>query len=146
MKSIFIMITMMVGACLTTYGQAVDELSNLDRNYLDSVYTQYMSSTQVPGIAIGILKNGNILYSKGFGIKNKDTKEPVTSKSLFHLASVSKTFVATAIMQLSQEEKLELDDPIVKYLPYFEMKDKRYKAITIKQILTHSSGIPDVRD
>ena len=62
------------------------------------------------------------------------------------MASVTKPFVATSIVQLLEQEKLSLDDPVVKYLPYFEMKDERYDTLTIRQFLTHSSGMPDVED
>jgi len=116
------------------------------KNHLDSVFIQYLNNTQVPGIAIGVLKNGKVLYSKGFGVKNNNTQEPVTSKSLFHMASVSKTFVATAIMQLYEDNKIKLDDPLIKYLPYLEMKGEQYRGITIRQVLTHTSGIPDVQN
>jgi CubicO group peptidase (beta-lactamase class C family) len=86
------------------------------------------------------------VYAKGFGVKNLETKEPVTEKSLFHMASVSKPFSATAIMQFVEKGKVDLDDPVVKYLPYFKVNDERYKEITIRQMLSHISGMPDVRD
>ncbi|NIM57490.1 MAG: serine hydrolase [Candidatus Aminicenantes bacterium] len=107
---------------------------------------QVMKSHELPGLAIGIVKDNEIVYAKGFGVKNIDTKEPVTTKSLFHMASVSKPFSATAIMQLVEQGKVSLDDPVVKYLPYFKVNDKRYKEITIRQMLGHISGMPDVND
>ena len=67
---------------------------------IDQVIRQYQKVQQVPGIAVGILKGNKIIYAKGFGVRNLETKEPVTTRSLFHMASVSKPFVATAIMQL----------------------------------------------
>jgi CubicO group peptidase (beta-lactamase class C family) len=62
------------------------------------------------------------------------------------MASVSKPFVATAIMQLVEAGKVNLDDPVVNYLPYFKIDDDRYRQITVKQMLTHTSGMPDVMD
>jgi CubicO group peptidase (beta-lactamase class C family) len=62
------------------------------------------------------------------------------------MASITKPFVATAIVQLLEEGKLSLDDRIVDHLPYFELKDERYATLTIHQFLTHSSGMPDVED
>jgi CubicO group peptidase (beta-lactamase class C family) len=67
----------------------------------------------------------------------------VTSRSLFHMASVTKTFVATAVMQLVEQGKIDLEAPVTKYLPYFKMDDERYRDIKIRQMLSHTSGIPD---
>jgi CubicO group peptidase (beta-lactamase class C family) len=79
-------------------------------------------------------------------VTNLETGGEVTPRTLFHMASVTKPFVATSIVQLLEQEKLSLDDRVVEYLPYFEMKDERYATLTIRQFLTHSSGMPDVED
>ena len=113
---------------------------------LDQVIQQYKKVHQVPGIAVGVLKGNDVIYAKGFGVRNLETKEPVTTRSLFHMASVSKPFVATAIMQLVEKGKVKLEGKLVDYLPYFKMDDQRYKTITIEQMLRHISGIPDVED
>jgi CubicO group peptidase (beta-lactamase class C family) len=62
------------------------------------------------------------------------------------MASITKPFVATALMQLVEQGKVHLDDPVVKYLPCFALKDRRYKEITVRQMATHTSGMPDVRN
>ncbi len=100
----------------------------------------------MPGLTIAVVHKGKIVYSKAFGVKNIDTGETMTTRSLFHQASVTKPFVATAIMQLVEKGKVKLDDPVMKYLPYFKLADERYKIITVKQMVTHTSGMPDVRD
>src|SRR5438477_12110806 len=97
----------------------------------------------LPGFAIGVVKNGKLIYAKGFGVAKLGATTPITSKSLFHMASVTKTFVATAVMQLVEKGKIDLDAPLVRYLPYFRLNDERYRAITIRQVLSHTSGIPD---
>ncbi len=97
----------------------------------------------LPGFSIGVVKNGKLIYAKGFGVAKLGATTPITSKSLFHMASVTKTFVATAVMQLSEKGKIDLDAPLVRYLPYFRLNDERYRAITIRQMLSHTSGIPD---
>jgi CubicO group peptidase (beta-lactamase class C family) len=97
----------------------------------------------LPGFAIGIVRNGKLIYAKGFGVAKLGGNTPVTSKSLFHMASVTKTFVATAILQLVENAKIDLDSPLIRYLPYFRLNDERYRAITIRQMLSHTSGIPD---
>ncbi len=105
-----------------------------------------MKSYELPGMAIGLVKDNEIVYAKGFGVKNIQTKEPITTKSLFHMASVSKPFSATAIMQFVEQGKVHLDDPVVKHLPYFKLDDERYKEITIRHMLGHISGMPDEND
>jgi len=127
-----------------TYGQDTIKISAQDEKLIDSVGHLYLSTIQVPGMGIGVLKNGKVLYSKGLGLKDKNTGEPVTDKTIFHMASVSKPFVSTAILQLVEQGKVQLDDLVTQHLPYFKMKDDRYKKITVEQLLLHTAGIPDV--
>ncbi len=99
-----------------------------------------------PGIAFGMIKNDTIIYADAYGVKSLETKEPMTTSSLFHMASVSKPFVATAIVQLMEQGKIDLDQKLTHYLPYYTMADERYKDITIKHMLSHTSGIPNIDD
>ncbi|HEU0294805.1 MAG TPA: serine hydrolase domain-containing protein [Anaerolineales bacterium] len=99
----------------------------------------------VAGMAIGIIK-GEQVYAKGYGVKSIETQEPVTADSLFHLASISKTFVASAVVQLAEQGKLELDAPVLTYLPDFILDDERYRQITVRQMLSHTAGMPDTDD
>jgi CubicO group peptidase (beta-lactamase class C family) len=107
---------------------------------------QVVVSFGLAGLAIGIVKSGELIYAQGFGVRNLNTQEPVTPRSLFHLASVSKPFVATAILQLVEQGKIALDAPVITYLPHFRLNDPRYKDITIQHMLSHSSGMPDADD
>lgn len=117
---------------------------------LDSTLTplieEVMQAYDLPGFAIGIVKDDEIAYARGFGYKNIDTKKPVTTTTLFHMASISKPFVATAVMQLVEQGKIDLEAPVTTYLPYFKLDDERYKEITIQKMLSHISGMPDVED
>src|SRR6266699_2299016 len=94
------------------------EITTLLEEQLEPLIQQVMASFEMAGLAIGIVRGDEVVYVKGFGVKHLETREPVTATSLFHLASVSKPFVATAIMQLAEQGKLDLDTPIVRYLPY----------------------------
>lgn len=113
---------------------------------LEPKITEVIKSGRLPGFAIGVVKNGKLVYAKGFGVAKLGASTPVTSRSLFHMASVTKTFVATAVMQLFEQGKIDLDAPIAKYLPYFKMDDERYRDIKVRQMLSHTSGIPDTTD
>lgn len=122
------------------------EQAILNREQLDSIYQLLVDSYALAGLAVGIVKDGQMIYGRGFGVRDISGNEPVTTSTLFHMASISKPFVATAIMQLVEEGKVDLDGSIVSYLPYFKLADPRYKELTIKQFLTHTSGMPDVED
>ena len=113
---------------------------------LDEEVERLFRESDSPGLAVGVVKDKKLIYAKGFGVTNLETGGEVSPRTLFHMASITKPFVATSIMQLLEQEKLSLDDSIVEHLPYFEMKDERYPTLTIRQFLTHSSGMPDVED
>src|ERR1044072_9487831 len=113
---------------------------------LEPMLEETMRKHQIPGFAIGIVENGKVIYAKGFGVAKLGSNSVITPQSLFHMASVTKPFVATAIMQLVERDKLNLDARVIEYLPYFRMKDQRFATITVRQMLSHISGMPDVED
>jgi CubicO group peptidase (beta-lactamase class C family) len=142
--------------CALTLALAVAFCPNLNRaqatndrfpKQLQPIIEQVMQQANIPGLAIAIVQNREVVYAQGFGVKNLAYKsEKVTPQSLFHMASITMPFVATSVMQLAEKDKVDLDKPVVKYLPYFRMQDDRYAAITVRQMLSHISGMPDVRD
>lgn len=97
----------------------------------------------LPGVAIGVVNNQDLIWSKGFGFADLKAKVPMTATTKFRMASNSKLFTAIAIMQLREEGKLGLDDPVVKHLPWFKGKPAGDDdgPITIEQLLSHSSGL-----
>lgn len=96
----------------------------------------------LPGVAVGVVSNQDLVWSKGFGFADIKSKTPMSAKTKFRMASNSKLFTAIAIMQLREQGKLGLDDPVVKYLPWFKPKPAGDDdgPITIEQLLSHSSG------
>jgi CubicO group peptidase (beta-lactamase class C family) len=114
---------------------------------LEAVINQTMREQKIPGFAIGVVKDGRLVYSRGFGVMQVgQPDQPITAQTLFHMASITKPFVATSIMQLVEQGKLNLDAPVVKQVPYFRLKDERYKEITVRHMVTHTSGMPDVKN
>ncbi|TFG39442.1 MAG: class A beta-lactamase-related serine hydrolase [Candidatus Aminicenantes bacterium] len=105
-----------------------------------------VDSFGLAGMAVGIVKENEVVYARGFGFENALTRLPITPSTLFHTASISKTFVATAVMQLAEQGRIGLDDHLIEHLSYFALADDRYREITIKQMLIHTSGFPDVED
>jgi CubicO group peptidase (beta-lactamase class C family) len=98
----------------------------------------------LPGIAVGVIADQELVWAAGFGFADIAAKLPMTPRTKFRMASHSKLFTATAIMQLREQGKLRLDDPVSKYLTWFKVKTAGPDdpAITIEELLTHSSGLP----
>jgi CubicO group peptidase (beta-lactamase class C family) len=132
-------------ALSSSTGAAADALRFTQR--LEPLVLRLMRDQSLPGLAVGVVVDGELVYAKGFGRMNLDRQgDPVTTSSLFHMASVTKTFTATAVMQLVERGKVSLDAPVVTYVPYFRLKDGRYRTITVRQMVNHTSGMPDVWD
>lgn len=110
---------------------------------IDTLCSQLFPSDE-PGAAVLVLKGDNIIFDKGYGIADIDTKVPIDGNTFFNIASVSKQFTATAAMQLAEQGRISLDDSVKMYFP--EYKADFYNRIKIKHLLSHSSGIPDARD
>ncbi len=131
---------------ITSCKYQAESTDDSEARIFDSLALIHENAWEMPGLALGVIKNNRIIYSKGIGQLGLDDETSLSSKSLFHMASVSKPFVATAIMQLAEQGKLDLDQTLVGYIPYFKMADSSYRSITIRQVLTHTSGIPDEDD
>ncbi|MFX0081700.1 MAG: serine hydrolase domain-containing protein [Candidatus Hodarchaeota archaeon] len=107
-------------------------------NWLD--YQVYIK--EIPGLAVGIALENELIFKKEYGYANLEKEEKLTDQHLFRIASHSKLFTATAIMMLYHEGKLSIDDKVSKYLPWFQsVEDKELARIRIQHLLTHSSGI-----
>lgn len=117
------------------------------RDRLHPIVERAARDLELPGLAVSVITQGQISYLETFGVDELvDKGSPVTSETLFQMASVTKTFVATAVMQLVEQGKVDLDAPVSKYLPYFEGPDERYAEITVRHLLSHLSGIANVTD
>ncbi|MCU0644009.1 MAG: beta-lactamase family protein [bacterium] len=106
--------------------------------------TAEMEYFDLPGLSVGIVYDQDLIWSQGFGCANVEQKTPMTRQTIFRIASITKLFTCTAIMQLRDQGKLQLDDPIQKYLPWFKIKNQFSDApeITIRHLMTHTSGLP----
>lgn len=113
---------------------------------IDKLYKEHAAKNHFPGIAFGVVVDGQLVFAGNDGYTDIDKKTPVTSSSLFRIASMSKSFTAMAILKLRDDGKLNLDDPAYLYVP--EMKKLKYPTadstpITIRQLLTHGAGFPE---
>lgn len=96
-----------------------------------------------PGAAVLIMSGEDIIFDKGYGIADIETKAAVDGETMFNVASISKQFTAVAVLQLASEGLLSLEDSLSKYFP--EYSDPLWNKVRIKHLLSHSSGIPDLR-
>jgi CubicO group peptidase (beta-lactamase class C family) len=107
--------------------------------------TERFAKNAWPGLAVGVVVDGKLVYSEGFGVSDPTTKEPVTTRTLFRLASLTKLFTGMAILQLRDQGKLDLDDPVSKYLPEIDgvvYPTGEHPPIRIRHLVTHTSGLP----
>ncbi|QNA87559.1 serine hydrolase [Massilia sp. Dwa41.01b] len=109
---------------------------------LEQDVTRVMKAFDVPGIAIAIVKDGQVVAAQGFGVRKLGEPARVDGQTLFEIASNSKAFTAAALAMLVDEGKLKWDDPVVKHLPDFQMYDAYVtREMTVRDLLTHRSGL-----
>lgn len=103
-----------------------------------------MAYRGLPGIAVGVVADQELVWAKGFGYADVDKKIPVTPATKFRMASHSKLFAATSVMQLREKGRVRLDDPVSKHLPWFTMRpaEPGDAPVTVEELLTHASGLP----
>ncbi|QDW21043.1 serine hydrolase [Flavobacterium sp. KBS0721] len=102
-----------------------------------------MEYRKIPGCQLVVLKDNEIILSEALGIANVPFSVPVKTNSIFSINSISKVFTSVAIMQLQEHNKLNIDDPISQYM---DSIPENWKKITIKQLMSHTSGLPDIED
>ena len=113
---------------------------------LDRFVQAYLEYFKIPGISIAVIKDFQVVYSRGFGVKNAATGEPVGDDTVFEAASMTKPVFAYTVLRLVDRGVLDLDTPLYTYLPYEDIThDDRYKLITARMVLTHRTGFPNWR-
>jgi CubicO group peptidase (beta-lactamase class C family) len=114
--------------------------------HLEKLVPQLMKDGGVPGLAVLIIRDNQIFWQRAFGLSNADTKQFITDDTVFEAASLSKPVFAYGVLKLADTGKLDLDTPLVKYLPgaYVE-NDERLNQITARIVLSHRTGFPNWR-
>ncbi len=109
---------------------------------IDSLVEKVLISFNVPGIAVGVVKDGKIIHAKGYGVRSLNTKQPTTPNTLFGIASNSKAFTCAALGILVEQGKIKWEDHVRDYIPEFKLYDPYVtEHFTIKDLLTHRSGM-----
>ncbi len=126
------------------YSQNTDTSKSDIKVWIDTQFAEGMESFNIPGASFVLMQGDSILHINGYGVADLETNTAVNSESsIFSIASISKTFVGTAIMQLYEEGKVQLDEDINKYLKTFQIEYKFGDPISIKQLLTHTAGFDE---
>ncbi|HSH46775.1 MAG TPA: serine hydrolase domain-containing protein, partial [Longimicrobiales bacterium] len=109
---------------------------------LDAYVEKGIQDWEIPGLALAVVKDGEVIHMRGYGVKSLDTGEPVDENTLFAIGSASKAFTASAVAMLRDEGLLEWDDPANEHLPSLELFDPwATRQLTVRDILTHRSGL-----
>ena len=128
------LVAALLGVSLATGGQT------LDLNRIDTFVRAEMARQKVPGVAIAVVKKGTVLAAKGYGLANVEHQVPVGPETIFQSGSLGKQFTAAAVMLLVEQRKIGLDDSLMKFFPDAPAP---WRGITVRHLLTHTSGIPD---
>ena len=124
--------------CVAADNSALDAAKKFAR----SEVWKNITAGRADSATVAVMDNGAIVYAEGFGMADRLNSLPVDPHTLFNMGSISKVYVATAIMLLVDDGKVGIDAPVTTYLPEFTMQDERYKDITVRMLLNHSSGLP----
>jgi len=135
----FVLVTLFCAPVLTAQQK---ELSEEKRQAIEKAVASFMSANSVPGLSAAVVLDGEPRWSQGFGMADLENSSPATSSTLFRLGSISKPLSATAVLQLWERGKLDLDAPVQKYCPEFPQKEW---PITTRELLGHLGGIRHYR-
>ena len=135
-ETLCIIILLTLLALPSFYGTA----QTFDKKGINNYVKTEMQTEKIPGLAYAVVMNGKIIDTGAYGLANVELHSPVTLHTKFAVGSIGKTFTATAVMLLVKEGKLHLEDPITMYL---DSLPDSWKAITIRRLLSHTSGIKD---
>ncbi|MEK6407643.1 MAG: serine hydrolase [Acidobacteriota bacterium] len=131
-------ITLAVGIGANTFAQDARGLSTGETAKIEAAVSQWMAKHKAPALSIAIVADNRLLWAKGFGLSDPEKKIPATATTVYRLASIGKSITATAVMQLAEQGKIDLDAPVQKYCPAFPAKQW---PVTSRQLLAHLGGI-----
>ena len=118
-------------------------VSAADFSASDALMLRLMSTHNVPGAALALIKDGSVLLEKGYGFRDLAAHAPVTTATLFNIGSISKSFTALGVAQLVDQDQVDLDAPVIRYIPDLRLSDPQAtQAVTLRQLLSHTSGLP----
>jgi D-alanyl-D-alanine carboxypeptidase len=115
------------------------QAARVDTAQIDSIIRRHVADKHIIGISVGIMQNGQVVFARGYGVADMQTQRPVTPTTMFAIGSVTKQFTCSALLQLQEQGKLSVRDPVAKYFPQLT----RAKDITLLDLGGHLSGYRD---
>lgn len=113
--------------------------------FFDPLFAERMEKLHIPGAVISFVKDGKIIFTKGYGVADVEKKTPVVpDKTIFRIGSITKVFTATAVMQLADSGKIKLTDDVNKYLTNVKVPNTFSQSVTFANLLTHTSGLDEI--
>lgn len=135
-----LILVLIAAVCVSPAAGAGEVRPSFDRAGVDSFVRSYLDRHGLAGASVAVVRDGRVLHTAGYG---KANGKPATATSPMPVASVSKSFTAFAVLQLVQAKKVRLDEPVTRYLPEFKVDDSRGNDITVRHVLSHTSGLPN---
>jgi CubicO group peptidase (beta-lactamase class C family) len=135
----FILITACVAWTAAAFAQTASKLEPGLDGQIDRIAQEALSRTGVPSASVAVVKDGQIVYARAYGAARIEPFMPAQPEMRYSIGSISKQFTAAAVLMLAEQRKLSLDDPVFKYIPHLT----RGKEVTIRQLLSHTSGYQD---
>ncbi len=136
LRNVVLALAIAVTLSMSVLAQAVDQAA------LDALMNEAMKHWQTPGSAVVVVRGDEVVYLKGFGVKDVNTKQPVTPDTIFAIGSTTKAFVTAGMAMLADEGKMNWDDLVRKHLPYFRLSDPlANENVTMRDIVTHRTGL-----
>jgi len=137
---VFTLSIILVSSCISNTNDETESYSNQLKEEIESYLKEQIDVHEIPGLSVAVVKNNDLIYKGHFGVENLENKALVNDLTMFPVYSISKLISATAIFQLVERGEISLDDTIYKYI---ENLPKNWRNVTITNLLTHSSGLPD---
>src|ERR1700733_14475864 len=134
------LLALVSGSATVCFGQKAPDWSALEQ-YVNTS----MKEWKVPGASVAIVRDGSVIYMKGFGVRDVSTNQPVTAYTLFDIGSCTKAFTSAAIAMLVDEGKMQWDGKVNQYIPFFHLYDPEAdENVTLRDLLTHRTGVPGI--
>ncbi len=138
------LLSLFVFLLLATHLQGQHTINPTLAQKIDDHYRQKMEANQVVGASLAIVDNGEIVYATGYGFADRENEIPSSAETIYRVGSITKSFTATALLQLHHQGKLNYDKPLKLYLPGFGVKNPfgKNNQVLIRDVLSHTSGLP----
>ncbi len=133
-----LMLVLMLAFSSTAHAQ-----NTFDSQSVDAYLSRMQQLYEIPGMGVAIVREGEVIFAKGYGVRDVESKAPITPQTQFSIGSITKSMTVLAAMRLVEAGKLSLDTPIVEYLPEFALRNADHaNAVTLRHLFSHTSGIP----